>query len=959
MLSSLVSVATLGVLLLQRTLPEQFRIWTFRYGAKEGQTSTKVRISSPPWILWLFVLLITFAFLTAYYRDGSEAISSASSLKTTVWIDRSLSSQSQLNANSELRSQIAGQVFKSTNHPLVIKAATVWDAANKNWRNKVNLLEIANQTDFERLLVDKPSPLAFDLTAPALKEAYAAENDSADQHGRLIVISDGQLSTTNKLSALSELYSEVVFIAVPGVIPDPVRGQEVLPSGLAKAWGTSATSGETHAGGPSGARQLDFVTLAEGSAIPIEARPGLYTAPAFAPEYSTSDGQDTNSAQEPKTEFFSSASGFIILDPTERRGFGTIFTHCNSYPGGPSELSPLADLQSLVRFFDIKLRTMGCEEAADSHSAFSDSEKPIAQSSQDSNSNSKDRKVWETSSGEFDPWTYRRSSLWLVPISEQVYNTFLYQRHLWLPEGFRSESDALFYYADPGNNNSGNSAADADSGDDERSEKSAMRAVRQQSVQFEKSAIPIGLMLAPPPAFPPIGKVNESFRAVVTAFDKTELIYRLGNLPIYYLRTPLSMPNGELGRTGFWPSFWLQAIRSAPGQGRALRIHHLQTPESIDLPAANLLIAIEPETLTAEANYQGHSQVDAEIRPGMFLETETGVLHLVEYPASERDGQFMGTVEIAETIRSSGGTTPTAATAGTQRSKTTQTHTIVAALAGLLALTAYWLRLRAAHSRQPKTTVGLILVCFVLPFSKTEAAAAKPLDQAASLPFMTSQEQRLPDPISVPFRVAWCSTQNKSEVTAGYKAFRDALANRGTIHLSETIQFGACVPGGAEIWWTDSVDDLDPAFLKTHIQAGGIFVIEGASTSDGRVKAPIRVPRELIILEEPSVGLRWEQPEKRGLLYRSFYLLQTFDGCTHDGTLMLTLRKKQTAKSPIGVVTSASFLRKQNDCFKGDNDYRTRSFVNLMYAFLTTDYKEDQLQLPELLRRVRNLGLEP
>jgi hypothetical protein len=177
--------------------------------------------------------------------------------------------------------------------------------------------------------------------------------------------------------------------------------------------------------------------------------------------------------------------------------------------------------------------------------------------------------------------------------------------------------------------------------------------------------------------------------------------------------------------------------------------------------------------------------------------------------------------------------------------------------------------------------------------------------------------------------------------------------------LSDTIQFGECVPGGAEIWWTDSVDDLDPAFLKSHVQAGGIFVIEGASTSDGRVKAPIKVPRELIKLEEPSVGLRWEQPEKRGLLYRSFYLLQTFDGCTHDGTLMLTLRKKQTAKSPIGVVTSASFLRKRNDCFKEDNDYRTRSFVNLIYAFLTTDYKEDQLQLPELLRRVRNLGLEP
>ncbi len=956
MLSSLVSVATLAALLLRKTLPEQFRIWTYRYGAKEGQTSTKIRVSSPPWILWLFVLLITFAFLAAYYRDTSESISSASSLKTTVWIDRSLSSQGQLNANSELRSQIAGQVFKTTNQPLVIEAATVWDSPNQSWRNKVKLFETSSPADFERLLVKKPSPLAFDLTAPALKEAYAAENDSADQFGRLIVISDGQLSTTNKLSALSELYSEVIFIAVPGVIPDPVRGQEVLPSGLAKSWGASDTNGDSGDSSHSAAQPLDFVTLAEGGAIPIEARPGLYTAPAFAQEYLTSGGQGTNSDQAPATEFFSSASGFITLDPTERRGFGTIFTHCNSYPGGPSELSPLADLQSLVRFFDIKLRTMGCKEASDSQSVFSKGETSETETSQGSSGNSSDQKVWQTSGGEFDPWTYRRSSLWLVPISDQVYNTFLYQRHLWLPEGFRPESDALFYYADPGSTSPGYTDADADSGDGDGSNQVA---VRQQSVQFEKSAIPIGLMLAPPPAFPPIGKMNESFRAVVTAYDKTELIYRLGNLPIYYLRTPLSMPNGELGRTGFWPSFWLQAIRSAPGQGRALRIHHMQTPESIDLPAANLLVAINPESLTAEPNYQGQSQGESEIRPGMFLETETGVLHLVEYPSSERDGQFMGTVEIAETIRSSGSATPEAATAATQRSKTTQTHTIVAALAGLLALTVYWLRLRATHSRQPEISAGLMLLCFILPLAKTENALGQPLDQAASLPFMASQEQRLPDPISVPFRVSWCSTQNKSEVTAGYKTFRDALANRGTIHLSETIQFGSCIPGGAEIWWTDSVDDLDPAFLKSHVQAGGIFVLEGASTSDGRVKAPIKVPRELVKLEEPSVGLRWEQPEKRGLLYRSFYLLQTFDGCTHDGTLMLTLRKKQTAKSPIGIVTSASFLRKRNDCFKDDTDYRTRSFVNLVYALLTTDYKEDQLQLPELLRRVRNLGLEP
>jgi hypothetical protein len=43
----------------------------------------------------------------------------------------------------------------------------------------------------------------------------------------------------------------------------------------------------------------------------------------------------------------------------------------------------------------------------------------------------------------------------------------------------------------------------------------------------------------------------------------------------------------------------------------------------------------------------------------------------------------------------------------------------------------------------------------------------------------------------------------------------------------------------------------------------------------------------------------------------------------------------------------------------GNVDKKERSFVNLMYALLTTDYKEDQMQLPEILGRIRSLGLEP
>ncbi len=107
------------------------------------------------------------------------------------------------------------------------------------------------------------------------------------------------------------------------------------------------------------------------------------------------------------------------------------------------------------------------------------------------------------------------------------------------------------------------------------------------------------------------------------------------------------------------------------------------------------------------------------------------------------------------------------------------------------------------------------------------------------------------------------------------------------------------------------------------------------------------------------MGLLWQPIDLKGMLVRSFYLIPNFDGCPVDGTKILMFQKKSNAKSLAGLVTSAQFMGTQSDCFGGNDDYRIRSFVNLMYSVLTTDYKEDQLKLPEILKRVRNLGLEP
>jgi hypothetical protein len=938
--SALVSVATLAVLLLRRDRPTQIGIWTFRYGSTEAATAARLKVTSPPWFLWFLTALITTSFGAAYYRDQSTAVSHAEQPKTSVWIDRSLSTQSILNNEPSLRSTLTDRVFALSSNPTLIQSTTRPDPDSGEWRSVVTLLPDVSRDSLSQALLKDPAPYAFDLSPDGLKQAFEAAGDKADQHGRLLVISDGQRASVQRLSGLSDLFSEIILIDVPSKTFAVTEQQEIAPATLLVSWGLSTQQ-------PSDGSQWTQENILK--KIPSEARPGVFLGAWRADDEPTNRIPSQDDQDPERLEFFSIGSGFLetSLEANETSQ-GVLFTHCSSTPAGPSELSPVSDLQALARFFQVKIRTMPCREdpnlkwqegrAATDASASTASVQPLSPS---------------------DPWIFRRSSLWLVPLSDQVYNTLLYQNRLWLPEGFRQHTDALFYYAEPGLL----LAKQAQSGLD----RDAFMNIRKHMVQFDKSGVPMGIMLAPPPPIRELEDISGSFTSVAQTHDRTDLIYQLGQNSVFYLRTPLAMPNGELGRTGFWPSFWLRALSRASSSQGGIVVHHMTSPEALALPPASQLHKLHADSLVFSDLVAGGA-APPELTTGLYKNKNSGVLHLVEYPPSERSGQILDARGLRESVptqpmpdaaRSSLTNTTSDPDSGSQRTKQTPWYAIFGALAGAMALVLFWHRLSRSHRQQPTlpfvVLAGLGLASGILG----RPALAQGLGGRMSLPAMPAMEQRLPEPMNVAFRIGWCAANppNKSKIASGYRNFARILADRGTIHLQQEIIFGACVPGASEIWWTDSPNDLDPGFLKTHVQSGGIFVVEGLASAVRGSHAAL--PIELAGLEEPSVGLRWEQPEKRGMLYRSFYLIQTFDGCLNDTTMMLTLRKKQTAKSPVGLITGASFFGGTSDCFKDDQDYRARSFVNLMYAFLTTDYKEDQLQLPELLRRVRNLGLEP
>lgn len=1002
--SSLVSLVTLGILLFRRRRPQDLAIPTYAYGVVESSAATELRLSRPPLFLWLLVLLITLCFAIAYFRDDSESLTGKKSLATFVWPDRSLSSwlafhDPEKGVDPE---QLAREVMRYSGQVTFIRSNTFWDNEEGRWKVEY-AAEQASSVAAAKAVIESiyerrgesgsgvgPSPFASDIDVDGFRDLILqsplSEGGNTDiRRGRLVVLTDAQRSSMSALTAVSQLFSEIRLVALPPALPQALKASELIPRSLAEAW-SSQGSGFL----PEAEPDRSFLSLepvggdeAAGSfepswakVIPEDARPGIFLA-----EFPSGD------------KFITSAeSGLVVRRASDAAP--ALFTHCSLYPGGPSELNPLADLQAFSRFFNVKMRTIDCTERTQAVRQVNIS----------------------------DPWRFRRASLWLVPLSRVVANTFLFQDAVWLPEGFISNQDSLFFFADPAE------SADAmrDSAGQDGFESAALR---RQVVQLEDDSVPLPLYLSSPP--PPkrlhLGLGSNApggdsvwgvFSAVYQTPDNTPLIYQFvsegapvrqpsqisaahesasagsqqsSSVEVYFLRTTLSMPNGELGRSSLWAHFWLQALARAGSRRAGITVVRFAGPSALQrypFPAPGDLHSLGSELAWGPLKNRTEGSIGVaglRLSPGLYESAQTGQLYLLDFPLSESDGQFLTESELQEAFS---GSEPETAQASRDAPGQIHWHTILAVLAGLMALGVYWFCLGRKSAFVTSYGRTLVLMIAVWPFAVTSreslggselivqsanASSAAPsktttLAQAAPsqmsdrlfqqltgnvAPFLRGQNSKLPEEILVPFRISWCNESDREVVTEGYSQYRNMLASRGTIHLDKSILFGKCFPGASEIWWTDDLDDLDPTFLKTHIHSGGVFVLEGVSTET------MSVPEDLLVLQEPSVGLRWETPERRGMLYRSFYLLQTFDGCVQDNPKMLTLRKKATAKSPVGLITSVSFLSKQPDCFAQDQDYRSRSFVNLMYSLLTTDYKEDQLQLPELLKRVRNLGLEP
>jgi hypothetical protein len=763
---------------------------------------------------------------------------------------------------------------------------------------------LGGAAEIERYLggiASTPVPFARPLAEAAVLEAVRGSGAFRQGAGTFLVISDGQSETLQSLSFLSDAFRSGKLFSTGA--PRQFTGEraEIVPTALLAAWKETPPAG----GG-------DFSPLDPRTIIPLQARPGL-AVETFAA---------TPSEGSPSALSF--VTGATEGDEKAR----PLLTACGDGVGGPQELDPFADLRALATFFSLPFRREACVD----HSV-----EDTARTAGD------------------EPWSFRRQSLWVVPLSEEISGTLSSKGQFWIPRGYEPCCDALVYAAPL------------------RFEDAPNLEMVRAAVQLEDAALPTTLILAPPPpegtlGFPEDltsaledGPRGDAFVPVTEAADGTPLAYKARRARVAYVRTSLSLPNGELGRSSLWSQLWLGILADAQGAS-APRIAVLQPASPADLetlPRSALSQRLDPAQLSFAARDTAEQPAPGLYRAG----PDDARWTLVGVSPFERVESLLDEREFAALWSGDKNSPALGASEGSEASTRTGLHARIASGLALaaLALIALWIVPWILASRRSHALrVGLLLAALgsagLSPGGISEAKAQVQAQRSLRDFFFNQRggagRGGVPGaPLGIPMRIAWCDAQIPADVASRYERLRELLASRGTIELPKELLPGACRPGAAEIWWAADVSSLPSPALVEHVTLGGGFVLEGFASD--------AFPPALASLETPGVGLRWERQQRRGLLYRSFYLLTSFDGCEPEATWLLSLRKRAGAHSPVGIATRARFLSAGPACRASDDELGERSFVNLMYAFLTTDYKEDQLQLPEILSRVRNLGLEP
>ncbi len=179
------------------------------------------------------------------------------------------------------------------------------------------------------------------------------------------------------------------------------------------------------------------------------------------------------------------------------------------------------------------------------------------------------------------------------------------------------------------------------------------------------------------------------------------------------------------------------------------------------------------------------------------------------------------------------------------------------------------------------------------------------------------------------------------------------VSQRTSIELNSTplnnAKFGSAALQEPWLWISDlslivKNGSLDP-LVKTWIGRGGVIIVEN-----------YRDHEDLTRFFTQFFGSQWQAIPPDHEFMRSFYLLDSLPSCQNKGWKGMQFDGRLAAIAmPFSLINQLKdSASARQECLAAVSGERlVRIFVNLVMVSLATDYKKDQVHLPEILKRLR------
>lgn len=171
------------------------------------------------------------------------------------------------------------------------------------------------------------------------------------------------------------------------------------------------------------------------------------------------------------------------------------------------------------------------------------------------------------------------------------------------------------------------------------------------------------------------------------------------------------------------------------------------------------------------------------------------------------------------------------------------------------------------------------------------------------------------------------------------------LAHEVERRTSITLANKAVEQSWTQPWvWVSNLNFAQPRNLATWLKRGGMLIVE--------TNNPEVISKNLFSVE---VGIWQKTIPLDHQLMRSFYLLDSLPSCHGNKWQGMTIGGRLAiVYIPYHL---SRFLQDKGQpltCLKTTTrEEQTRIFINLLMVALATDYKKDQVHLPEILKRLR------